>query len=233
QGGRMVVARAFKGARGVEVRTGSLEFPDEATFSARYPTILAAKELEIRDKEEVAQFEAEVGKVVELAGSPATVPQAVVALVRAVNAHAPALKRSAPLRAALTRRDEALAPVLKEIGKTKAAATKGKIAALDLNGLIQRAETRAFADLAAEGSVQVGAVSRASRVDTTALLPRAMAGYGEALKGVKPRKLATNVTRAASESGLGAAQACGAAEKKLQESKLALINCNFGLERCD
>ncbi len=48
--GAMVVARAFKSARGVDVRYGSLDFPDDATFSARYQTILTAREQDIRDQ---------------------------------------------------------------------------------------------------------------------------------------------------------------------------------------
>lgn len=232
-GSKMVVARAFKTGRGVEVRVGALDFPDDATFVARYPTIVGARETEARDKDEATALTVEVSKAADLAQSSAGAAEGYSLLARTLVAHAPGLRRSAALRALVTAQDEALAPALKELGKAKVAALKGRVAAPDADGLIVRAKTRAFADVTPEGTVAIGAASRADRLDTTALLPRSMAAYLAALKPARPRKLDKNAVQAAKSAGAAAAASCGGALRKLQDSKLALINCSFGLETCD
>ncbi|MFO0755325.1 MAG: hypothetical protein U0359_02465 [Byssovorax sp.] len=231
--GTMVVARAFKTARGVEVRSGSLDFPDEATFSARYPTILAAREQDIRDKEELAALDGELGRLADLSKTAAGVTDTFRGLARTLASHAPALRRSAQFRQLLAARDDAFVPAFKELGKAKMAALKGKVAPADANGLIQRGKTRAYADVSLDGAVEIGVRTRATRLDLNGPLPRAMAAYTEAMKTAKPRKLDKNTVKLAKSSGVAAAAICGAAEKKLQESKGALISCNFGLETCD
>jgi len=229
----MVVARAFKTARGVEVHVGALDFPDDATFVARYPTIVGARETEARDKEESAALDADLGKAVDLGRNSAGAASAYGALARAMMAHAPGIKRSAALRALITARDEALTLTLKELGKAKVAAVKGRVSPPDADGLLLRAKTRAFADVAPDGTVQLGAMSRADRLETSALLPRATAAYLDALKPAKPRKLDKKAVQAAKATGTAAATACGGALRRLQDSKIALINCSFGLETCD
>ncbi len=234
QAGKMVVARAFQTPNGVEVRVGGLDFPDEATFSARYPTILATGELELRDREEAAALGAELDKAVELARSAGGVAEAARTLTRAVIVHALVIRRSAAAKATLAQHDAALAPALREIGKQKAAAAKGfRVAPADAAGLIARARTRAFADLGPDGAVNFGARTRALTLSTTALLPRAMEDYLGALKSARPRKLDARSAAAEKDRGLAAATACGVAEKKLQDSKKSLVSCNFGLEVCD
>jgi hypothetical protein len=231
--GTMVVARAFKTARGVEVRAGSLDFPDEATFSARYPTILAAREQDLRDKEELAALDTELGRLVDLSTSAAGVTDTFRGLARTLSTHAAALRRSPQFRQLLAARDDAFVPAFKELAKAKLAALKGKVAAPEANGLLQRGKTRAYADVTIDGAVEIGARTRAARLDLNGPLPRAMSAYLDAMKSAKPRKLDKNTVKLAKSSGVAAAALCGNAEKKLQESKLALINCNFGLETCD
>ncbi len=232
-GSKMVVARAFKTARGVEVRVGALDFPDDATFVARYPTIVGARETEARDREQLAALDADLGKAADLGRNAAGAVEAYRVLARAMIAHAPGIKRSAALRALITARDEALILALKELGKAKVAALKGKVSPADADGLILRAKTRAFADVALDGTVQLGAMSRADRLETSAILPKAIAAYLDALKPAKPRKLDKKTVQAAKAEGTAAAAACGGALRKLQDSKLALINCNFAIEACD
>lgn len=232
-GSKMVVARAFKTARGVEVRVGALDFPDDATFVARYPTIVGARETEARDKEEAAALEADLGKAVALAANAAGAVEGYRVLARAMAAHAPGIRRSAALRGLVTARDEALTLALKELGKAKLAALKGKVSPADGGGLILRAKTRAFADVAPDGTVQLGATSRADRLETSAILPKAMAAYLDALKPAKPKKLDKKAVQAAKTAGTDATFACGSALRRLQDSKIALINCSFGLETCD
>jgi hypothetical protein len=233
QGGKMVVARAFPTSRGVEVRVGALDFPNEGAFSARYPTILASGEINARDREAAASLAATLDQAIEKGRSSGTMTEAIRLLAKAVSDHALALRRSAAVRDALTKRDEALSPVLKEIAKAKLAAGKGfKVPPADSAGLYARARTRAFADLGPDGAVQVHAGGRGFTLDTTALLPRAMEAYLAALKPAHTRKLDKKTAAAEKARGLAAAQACGDSEKKLQEEKKSLVSCNFGLEAC-
>lgn len=226
QGGRMVVARGFPTSRGGEVRIGSLDFPDDATFSARYPTIVAAGELELRDKEATALLDAELAKA---ASAPAADGARLVA--KAMIANVLSIKRSAPVRAVLAKRDESLSPALKEIAKAKLAATRSKVSPADAAGVVNRGKTRPFADLALDGSVEIGAATRAFTFDTSALLPKATAAGGGVIRGgrrVDPRTAKNEKAR-----GVAAAQACGAALKRLSDTKKGLATCNFGLEPCD
>jgi hypothetical protein len=233
QGGKMVVARAFPTSRGVEVHAGALDFPDDASFSARYPTVVAFGELDHRDKEAAAGLAADLDKAAGLARSGSAV-EAVRLVTKAVATHALSIRRSRVAKEALTRHDDALVPVLKEIAKAKLAAGKGfKVAPTDAVGLFARAQTRAFADLSPEGSVQISAPGRGFSFDTASLLPHAMEAYLGVLKAARPPKLNAKAVAAEKSRGLAAAQACGGAEKKLQDSKKSLVSCNFGLEACD
>lgn len=229
QGGRMIVARAFTTARGGEVRVGALDFPDDATFSARYPTIVGAGELELRDKEAAVALDAELGKAAELAKSSAADAAKMVA--KAVIANALSIKRSPAVRAALTKHDAALVPALREIAKQKLAATRSKIAPGDAAGIVARGRTRAFADLAADGSVELNSASRALTLDTTSILPRATDAGATTLRN--PRRVDGRTVKSEKARGVAAAQACGAALKRLSETKKSLASCNFGLEACD
>lgn len=233
QGGRLVVARAFPTPRGAEVRIGSLDFPDEATFSARYPTIVAEGELAMRDKEAAAALDAEFGKAAELSRSPSGAPEAARMVARAFLANVLSIRRSKVVQAVLRKYDAALAPALKEIAKAKIAAARGKLPPGDAAGVVLRGKTRVFADLAADGSVEVGAASRAFTLDTAALLPQATEAYASAMKGARARHVDARTAKAERARGGSAAQACGAALKKLSETKRGLAMCNFGLEPCD
>jgi hypothetical protein len=232
--GKMVVARAFPTAKGIEVKVGTLEFPDDSSFSARYPTIVAAGELDQRDKEAAGALDLAAGKAAELGKSSGNVAEAARILTAAVLSHTLSIKRSAAARDALTRRDELLVPVMKEIARAKAAAARApRVPSADAAGLLARARSRAFADLFPDGSVQIGAATRALTLGTAAILPRAMEAYLGVLKNAKPRKLDPRSAGAEKARGIAAAQTCGASVKKLQESKKALLGCNFGLEVCE
>jgi hypothetical protein len=233
QAGRMVVARAFPTPRGLEVRVGSLDFPDDVTFSVRYPTIVAARELEARDKEATHALTSELAKATELGKVPARAAEAAALLTRAVLAHALSIRRSPAVKAVFARFDAGLVPALREIARAKIAATRGKVGPADVAGLLGRAQKRAFADLAADGSVQIGVATRGATLETGGLFPAAMTAYTDALKGARGRKVDARTARAEKAKGAAAAATCGASEKKLQDTKKALVSCNFALEVCD
>jgi hypothetical protein len=235
QNGKMVVARAFQTPSGVEVRLGALDFPDDAVFSARYPTIVAAGEVELRDKAAAAALDAGLDKAAALAKDTPGAAEAARLVAQVMLANVLSIKRSPAVRNAIARRDAELGPALRELAKAKVAAlAQGrKVSPSDAAGLLARARTRAFADLGPDGTVQIGAASRALTLDTTVLLPKAMEAYLGVLKGSRPRRVDPRTQKAELARGTAAAQACGAAEKKLQETKKALVSCNFGLESCD
>lgn len=230
--GRMVVARAFKAQKGIEVRAGSLDFPDDATFLARYPTVLAAKEQEMRDKDAVKAVSTELDKIAGIARTNA--PEAATMLVKLMAAHAGTLRRSPELRVAAALRDEGLAPALRELGARKVAALKGKkVDPGDAAGVIQRAKSRAFADVALDGSAAVGATNGAWLTETLSLWPKAMEAHAAAMRSARARRVDPRVSKAVREKGLNAGRDCASWERKLQESKQALLFCNFGIEACD
>src|SRR5262249_55626658 len=159
---------------------GALDFPDDAWFSVRYPTVVAFGELEHRNKEAAAALSLDLDKAAKSSGGMA---EAVRLVTKAVLAHALSVRRSTVAREALSRRDDALTPVLKEIAKAKLAAGKGlKVSPADAAGLFTRAQTRAFADLSPDGSVHIGAPGRGFSFNTTQVLPHAMEAYLGVLK---------------------------------------------------
>ncbi len=153
---------------------------------------------------------------------------------RAVLTHALAIKRSPALRAVVAKHELDLAPAFKEIAKAKLAASKGlHVSAPEAFGILARARTRAFADLAPDGAVQIGAPGRGLTLDTASLFPRATEAYLPVFKNARPRKADAKTVKAEHARGVAAAQSCGASEKKLQDTKKALVSCNFGIEVCD
>jgi hypothetical protein len=233
--GAIVFARAVKSGDGLELRVGTLPFPDDVTFAARFPSLVVHGEAELRDAQALAGFEAALDKAAALASSDAA--GALPVLAKAVAQNAAALRRTPAFREALTARDAALVPALKELGKLKAKAAKTKLTVAELSGLLARADTRAFADVLVDGTVSVGGQSRASELDTVELLPRSMAAYRE---GVKPalalgklRKVDAKTSAMALKYGKMKAQACGEAERKLSQTEGEAIACAFGATPCD
>lgn len=233
--GSIVLARAVKASDGLELRVGTLPFPDDVTFAARFPSLTVHGEAELRDAQSLGAFEAALEKASGLARTDAMA--ALDVLARAVVQNAAAIRRTPAFREAFTARDAALVPALKELGKLKAKAAKGKITVAELSGLLARADTRAFADVLPDGTVSVGGQSRASELDTTELLPRSMIAYRE---GVKPalalgklRKVDAKTSAMALKYGKLKAQACGEAEKKLSQTEGEAIACAFGATPCD
>jgi hypothetical protein len=235
QSGRIVMARAFKGAKGPEVRVGTFDFPSDAVFAARFPTLVAFGELEAREKEAKQSLDADLAKIAGLAKS--NVGDAVKALAVSLSTNAGWLKRGKSLRVALSSHDADLAPVVAEIGKRKAAALKGRVSAADTQGLVTRATDQLLADVALDGSIQIGATTPASTLRLGAALPTSLAALNTALKPAfalaKSRKLDKKAQTAAKTTASDQARACGAAEKKLQDAKGSLVSCAFGLETCD
>ena len=233
QGGRLVVARAFQTGKGVEVRAGSLDFPDDATFSARYPTIVSAHELEARDKEAAILLGAELRKAEELGRTSAGAAEAGRIVAKAVIANALSIKRSPAVRAVIAEHDAGLGPAFRELAKTKAAGARAKMSAIEQAGVAERGLTKVFADLSPEGAFQLGASTHAFTLETAAIFPRAQEDYLRAWKSVRPRKVDSRTGKSEKAKGQAAAQSCGASIKRLTESKKALVSCDFGLERCD
>ncbi len=233
--GEVVYARAWKRDGGFDVRLGKLAFPDDRTFSARFPSLALDGELELRDAQELAAFEAELTKIGELAQrSPA---DAAVSLGKAIVARALALHRSGAFREALASKDGALVPAMRELGARKAKAAKTKLTVAELAGFVARARTRAFADVTADGAVSPGVATRATELETEGVLTKGMAAYVDALKPAEAqarlRKVDARTAKLALAYGKIQAETCGAAEKRLNAAEQKMLACAFGVEPCD
>ncbi len=233
--GEIVYARAWKRDGGLEVRLGKLAFPDDRTFSARFPSLAVDGEAELRDAQDLAAFEAELGKIAGLAQGSAR--DAAASLGKLVVAHALALHRSGAFREALSSKDAALVPAMRELGAQKAKAAKAKLTVAELAGFVARARTRAFADVGPDGAVAVGAATRATEFETEGVLTKGMAAYQEALKPgeaqAKLRKVDARTAKLALAYGKIQADTCGAAEKRLSDAEQKMLACAFGVQPCD
>lgn len=231
EGGKLIASRIYRSGKDVEVRLGTLDYPGDAQFQRRYPSLVVAGELEARDGELLPAFEAELARIVTLPDAEA----AGRALSQLVVGHAAPLRRSAPLREALAQRDAALVPALRALGRAKAAAGAGK-RGLELTGFAARARTWPFAEVT--GVSVPGQWSRdAAALELGSRMPLSMAAYVEALA---PLAKAAGAVRpdagAAGDAvlrGSEAASACGAAEKRFREAERALVDCAFAATPCD
>lgn len=230
--GTVVYAKAFKREGGLEVRLGTLAFPDDRTFSARFPTLAVDGEAELRDAQALSKFEADLGAVAK-----STPAEGVALLGRTMVGAAAAIRRSAAFREALSAADAGLGPAMRELGKLKAAAAKKKMTVAELAGFHARAQERAFADLSDAGVVTPGVATRATELETAELLPRSMAAY---LEGYRPADAVAKLRKVdAKTAGLARsyakiqATACGAAQKRLSEAEQQMIACAFGAAACD
>jgi hypothetical protein len=230
--GDVVYARAFKVGAKIEVRLGALAFPDDARFTARFPTLVAMGEVLAKDKEAYAA----VGQAIERAGhagaSAGAMASALASLRAAFGAAEASLKRPSAA-AALAAHDASLVGLFTQLGRAKrAAAGRGSP---DAGGVLVRGRSRALADVDDRGDVKAGAASAAGRVDTRALFPRAMGAYLDALDptgSAAPRRVDAGSVRKAESAASGFLGACADAEKTLQRAKGALVSCGFGLEAC-
>jgi hypothetical protein len=233
EGGKLVASRIYRTGNDVEVRLGVLDYPGDAQFQRRYPSLVVAGELAARDAELLPAFEAELARLVTLGDAG----EAAKALSRLVVSHAAPLRRSAPLREALVARDAALVPALGALARAKVAAGAPK-RGLELVGFAARAKTWPFAEVSGEGPAAPGQWSRdAAALELGSRMLLSMAAYVDALAPLA--KAASNVRPDAGAAGDAltrgseAASACGAAEKRFREAERALVDCAFAATPCD
>ena len=237
QAGTVVAARAFKTKSGdTEVRLGTLELPTDEVLRARVPWLVVSGEAEAREKDAAAALEAELGKVLAAASQKGGEAEAAKALARAMATHAKNLRKSALVRAKLSAHAGELGPLLRELGKAKVAASR-KVTAGDFLAFVRRSAKRPFADLGADGAVEIGAVSAGSELESVLALDSASAGYAEEIarlqkvaKLKKPTKRDVDKAHAAVTEQ---ASACAAAEKKVKLGEKGIVACAFGFVTCD
>ncbi len=231
KGGEVVYAKGFKKGDQLEVRVAKLPFSSDADFGARFPSLAVRGEAGLRDAQGLAAFEARLGEIAKQ-GALGAGP-----LVQLIIENAGALRRSGAYREALSSKDTALSVTLAEIGKRKAAAAKGRLTVAELAGLHGRAATRAFADLAPDGTVRVGAATRAAELETAELLPKATTAYLDAYAPAEAiaarRKVDGRTAELAKAYGRIQAVGCGSAQKALSAAEQAYLACAFGTTSCD
>lgn len=237
QGGAVIAARAFKTKTGdTEVRLGTLELPTDEVLRARVPWLVVSGEAEVREKEAAAALESELTKIIGSASAKADMPDAVKSLGRAMATYARMIRKSAVVRAKLSARVAELAPVLRELGKAKVAASR-KVAAGDYAAFVRRSVRRPFADIGADGGVEVGAVSPGSDLEGVLALDSAASGYGDELarleKASKARKPSKRDVDRARAMITQQTTACAGAEKKVKLGEKGIVACAFGFVPCD
>lgn len=237
EGGTLIAGKGFVRGRELEVRMGKLDFPSDAQVLLRVPSLLAAGERELRDKEELAVLEADLTKAASLTGSGNTLEGA-FELFKATMAHVGSIQRSPAFRAAFTARDEALAPALRELARAKVAvSSRGRMPTNDFIVFVSRAAARPFGDFSNEFSVQPGYASRGVTLDTAPFMPKATEAYLDVLKAVikeaARKKLDPKLLHDTTVQGYEDAKVCGAAQTSYREAEQALIKCAFGVEACD
>lgn len=237
EGGAITFAKTVRVGRDLEVRLGTLEFPNDNVFMNRYPTLLTAGERESRDKEALTVIEAGLTKAAALVQGGNTL-EAAFELFKAATTNVVSIRRSPQIRAAFTSRDAALAPALRELGKAKSAvSSRGRMNTTEFITFVNRATTRAFADMSPQFSVQPGMATNAVTLDTAEFMPISTEAYREALKPVileaGRKRLDGKVLNDAVVRGYDLAKACGAAEQSQRDTEQALIRCVFTIDSCD
>jgi hypothetical protein len=237
ENGTLSLVRVFKTkAKDIDVRAGVLAFANDVDFGRRFPSIRAAGEIELADEAELPGLEADLAKIALLGQDADKASAAGESLARAVGSRGAALVRSAPLRAALAKRDADLVPALRAIGDAKGTVAKS-LSPSALAGLVQRGARSAFADTNAAGGVEPGALGPAWSLDTRALLPRAMAAYDgamdDAVKLAAKKKPDAGDAKRAKTSAKEHASSCGVAMKQARAAEQSMIACGFAIQACD
>jgi hypothetical protein len=235
ESGSMIVAMTTRDGGDLRVRLGTIDYPGDARFSARVPSLLVAGEAQLREKQAAVALGAELDRVTQLAAQKPA--EALLALVKALVPQAPLLRRSPALQKVLGDRDAALVGVFRELGKAKVAASKGKLATPLRVGFLTRAQSRLFADLRDDGQLEIGSSGALSALDTTGLLPQSTAAHLEALKPVlrlaSPRLVDGRTAATAQIYATERARTCGAAFKTLVEGEQKILRCAAVPEECE
>lgn len=235
QGGKLVFVGVVKEQGDPRARLGRLDVPSDGVLLARLPSMVAAGELELRDKQALVSLAPALDQVVTLAAKD---PGAALAgLVTVLSANRGSLRRSDLVRKSLNLRDEGLAPVFKELGRRKQEATRKRLDRPSLLGLVTRSRERMLADVTAAGEVEVGGESPLGFLETADLLPRSTAALLDAMKGAVRSAATVRVDRRTGDLGKTyageQAQACADGFKALQSAQGGLVTCALGLEACD
>lgn len=236
ESGAISFAKAVKTGTDLEARLGAFEFPSDAVFMARFPSLVTAGERDLRDKEVLTDVETLLTKAAALAQSGKAL-EAAFELFNAATKHVASIRRSPQIRAAFTSRDEALAPALREIGKAKSAvSSRGRMNTTEFMVFVNRATTRAFADMSQAFSVQPGMATSAVTLDTLSFMPKATEAYLAALKPVmaeaSKKRLDPKIVNDSVARGYDLAKACGAAQKAQSEAEQGMLRCVFAIDPC-
>ena len=228
QGTRLGVARITQAKDGSrQLQLGQLLVPEQLELTRLYPWLTVAGEDEELGKQRLEAVRTDLAAVTQAADSAAAAQ-----LLGFVDKHADALARSEALREAVHAADAKLVPVLRRLGEAKAAAMRGNRDTLAQRGLLERARTRALADVAPDGKVQLGANTRAFWLETAKLWPEASAAHVAALATFErtlqhsPKPAATAVEQQLGRAK-GQAAACGAATRERLGTEQALLACAF------
>lgn len=244
--GVIEIARVFgRDGGSPTLRVGKLDAASDTAFLRRFPSLYVAGEREARDSARVSALLAALDRALALgvkapakrAPGATEAPDAVAALVRALDDLGTGLVTSELLKDALRSRDGSLEVVFAELGRRKKVALKDALGADKLLPPLRRAQLLPLADVDLNGVVTPGATSAGGAIDLAPLLPRSVAAYAEALESrfgvLYTRKLTAKGAAAVSAELDVRARACGEAEQSYDASERKLLACSFGVEECD
>lgn len=235
QDGKLLFTGITKEQGDPRARLGRLDVPSDAVLLARLPSMVAAGEAELREKQALAALGPELEKVGALAkNNPG---EAIPALIKALEPYRVVLRRSATLQKSIAVRDDDLVPLFRELGKRKQAASKARMERPMFLGFVTRAGQRLLADVTAAGEVEAGSVGPFDWLETEGLLPHSTEALTASMKLAFAQAKVTRVDKRTSDLarayGTAQIQACGEGFKTLSETQRGLVKCALGIETCD
>jgi hypothetical protein len=233
----VVFARRFEDNGAAVVRVGRIAHPSDNEFHERYFSLEADGEIQARFDAMLPGFVATLKQVESLASDPKHSTEAIRLFVRAINDNLDAARDSKVFDTAFREHDAALVPLFVEIGKQKRAVVHNELAGRKFAAGVRRAELYPLSDMDADGRGKLGAWSLASGVDIVDMLPKSIAAYREELepryKRLEKLKLTQRDIDALSMQADGHSARCGQAAKGYVTTEQALIDCHFGVKKCE
>lgn len=226
------LARIFKGKKTpFELRLGRVAAPDAATLFRRFPSLRFEGQSEAQKLAAANRAIAKLNEVVTKTAQPE-----ILAGLVTVMTDAAATQDDAEFREEVRKADKHLARAFGELARAKRKLLpsprdpKGRVA------FARRSWSNPFADVTAQGSVQMGAATPAVFADVAVLLPKSFAAYREDMDmtvGRARRKLQNAFERDLKNAATARANECAKTKKSVLTLEQQALDCAFSLEQCN
>ncbi len=218
-----------------ELRLGSIDVPDAETFFRRYASLKLQGQDEALKSYAANRAISKLNEVVKVLDQQQAALKGLIAAMSAARD----VQDDPEFRTEVAKADKHLARVFERL----AAAKRSKLPRANVRGermrdrvaYARRSWQQPFADVNAEGRVELGATSPAVLVDTAALFPISFAAYRQGMDGTIGKALRT-LEEAHESTLIGQAQklADACTEKRTTAAQLEdkLLACAFGVMSC-